>query len=380
MSSLARRFGQRHFSFVPATFVLPQEASALRKFHNTTPAAKYIKKPKSGANGINIKLLNNLNDFNFSKASCVIQSYIPSYLIDGYKFDCRIYVAVTSIDPLIIYVYSNGLGRFATVRMNAKSSSTSRLMHLTNFSIQKKQKNFVPNQSLENDGEGSKWSLKALMSHLESEGHDIDRLYSDIYDVIIKTIISVEGEINTRLKMVSQMKKPAFELYGFDILLDTDLKPWLIEVNTSPSMNGATPIDKSIKSRLWSSLLTMLRCQPFDGNQILENFEDERRSRLFGRGRPKTAKRSNINVFEDNNWLRLISDYELDVICDYEDELSLARDFVPIFPCVSEEYQQYFAFNRHLNTLLAQWLKLREQKGSDYCLRKLSNECRRRLI
>jgi len=35
-------------------------------------------------------------------------------LFDGYKFDLRIYVAITCINPLRIYIYEEGLTRFAT--------------------------------------------------------------------------------------------------------------------------------------------------------------------------------------------------------------------------------------------------------------------------
>lgn len=39
-----------------------------------------------------------------------------------------------------------------------------------------------------------------------------------------------------------------FELLGFDVLIDESLKPWLLEVNLSPSMNTETPLDIEIKT------------------------------------------------------------------------------------------------------------------------------------
>jgi len=45
-----------------------------------------------------------------------------------------------------------------------------------------------------------------------------------------------------------------YELFGFDILIDKKLKPWLIEVNVCPSLNVTTPLDKRIKTRMMTDL------------------------------------------------------------------------------------------------------------------------------
>ncbi len=49
-----------------------------------------------------------------------------------------------------------------------------------------------------------------------------------------------------------------FELFGFDVLLDAKLKPWLIEVNLSPSLACGTPLDHRIKSALIADTLNVV--------------------------------------------------------------------------------------------------------------------------
>lgn len=48
------------------------------------------------------------------------------------------------------------------------------------------------------------------------------------------------------------------ELYGFDILIDADLKPWLLEVNLSPSLGCDSPLDLRVKSAMLADLLTLV--------------------------------------------------------------------------------------------------------------------------
>ena len=79
--------------------------------------------------------------------------------------------------------------------------------------------------------------MSALLRHLKANNIDIPQLMQNIEDVIIKSIISVEFPVNSACKMFVPHRRNCFELYGFDILVDSDLKPWLLEVNLSPSLN-----------------------------------------------------------------------------------------------------------------------------------------------
>jgi hypothetical protein len=74
------------------------------------------------------------------KQSSIVSEYIDNpFLLDGYKFDLRIYVALTSINPLRIYIYEEGLVRFATVKYSNEISNAkhNQYTHLTNYSLNK---------------------------------------------------------------------------------------------------------------------------------------------------------------------------------------------------------------------------------------------------
>jgi len=49
-----------------------------------------------------------------------------------------------------------------------------------------------------------------------------------------------------------------FELFGFDVLLDSDLKPWLLEINLSPSLACESPLDTDIKTKLISDTFNLV--------------------------------------------------------------------------------------------------------------------------
>ncbi len=76
----------------------------------------YIIKPELGSQGRGIKLINSFSEIpeNYSQ-NLVVQEYIENpLLIDSLKFDLRVYVLVTCCDPLKVFLYTDGLARFAT--------------------------------------------------------------------------------------------------------------------------------------------------------------------------------------------------------------------------------------------------------------------------
>ena len=78
-----------------------------------------------------------------------VQKYLKEpFLINGLKFDLRIYVLLTSVDPLRVYIYEEGLVRFATEEYTTDPNKiTNNYVHLTNYSINKESDNFVQNEN-----------------------------------------------------------------------------------------------------------------------------------------------------------------------------------------------------------------------------------------
>ena len=52
--------------------------------------------------------------------------------------------------------------------------------------------------------------------------------------------------------------KHCFEMYGYDIMIDDQLKPWLIEVNASPSLTADTPQDYELKFGLLDDVYSVI--------------------------------------------------------------------------------------------------------------------------
>jgi tubulin polyglutamylase TTLL4 len=73
------------------------------------------------------------------KKNYLASEYIANpHLINGFKYDLRVYILVSSYDPLKIYQFKDGLVRFATEQYNTKNTNIGkRYIHLTNYSVNK---------------------------------------------------------------------------------------------------------------------------------------------------------------------------------------------------------------------------------------------------
>ncbi|KAL3316155.1 Tubulin polyglutamylase ttll4 [Cichlidogyrus casuarinus] len=234
LTAMRSRFGTSEFNFYPQTFCLPRDLSRFKKVWAenacvTNPVkskVKWILKPPASARGIGIKILNEWNKIP-KQRSAVIQRYIQRpLLVNENKFDLRVYVYVSSFCPLRIYIHEKGLVRFATHKYSVASKSLkNRRIHLTNYSVNKKDTGYKQNSGPEDaaDNRVHKWSLKALWTVLRTQNVDTDKLWDDIIALVVKTMCSVALRIGSLVNSYCLSPEQVHELYGVDILVITDM-------------------------------------------------------------------------------------------------------------------------------------------------------------
>ncbi|NXU10716.1 TTLL5 polyglutamylase, partial [Pardalotus punctatus] len=250
--------GFKTFHILPQTFILPTEYQDFCSTY-TKDRGPWIVKPVASSRGRGVYLINNPSQI-IVEDNILVSRYISNpLLIDDFKFDVRLYVLVTSYDPLVIYLYEEGLARFATVRYDQASKNIeNQFMHLTNYSVNKKSGDYVSCDDPEVEDYGNKWSMSAMLRYLKQEGRDTAALMASVEDLIIKTVVSAELSIASACKSFLSHRGSCFELYGFDVLIDDTLKPWLLEVNLSPSLACDAPLDLKIKASMLSDMFTLV--------------------------------------------------------------------------------------------------------------------------
>jgi hypothetical protein len=282
------------FNLSPHSWVLPEDAEELEDMmqYQSMQKRMYILKPNASSCGRGIRVVQGTSKFTH-KDDMIVSFYLQHpLLINNKKFDLRIYVLVTSYNPLRVYMYDEGLARFATeTYTNDPEVLKNKFVHLTNFSINKRNiKNYVKNdgkqmsevaskQNMDDDDDedpeqesSSKWSLRFLKKYLSKKYSNIKQklIFEGIKDAIVKTLISVEPNIVKEMNKVGDRQRCCFEVYGFDIMIDQNFKSWVLEVNCLPSLSSSSMFDKQVKSQLITDSFTLIGFRGYNKLDMLK--------------------------------------------------------------------------------------------------------------
>ncbi|KAK2947739.1 putative Tubulin glycylase 3C [Blattamonas nauphoetae] len=299
MNKLKNQFPE-DYKFVPTTWILPHDYNALAQYFNSARKSKtIIVKPDASCQGRGIFLTRHIEDLN-STDDCVVQQYISKpHLINGLKYDLRLYVLVASCNPLRMFMHRKGIIRFATVEYTKPTDENleNTFMHLTNYAVNKRNTSYIQAQSNSKSGDskddgsepsGSKWSHQDYRKYLrEKEGVDDEAVWHKICAVCVKTVTAISGILRHTYRLctpqdkVSQRVSMCFEVLGFDVMLDHKLEPHLIEVNHSPSFTCDTPLDYDVKFNVVKDTMTIMNINSKDRTESLKEEKQKMMSRLY---------------------------------------------------------------------------------------------------
>lgn len=361
------------YNFYPKTWVLPGDWIDFK--NNWSKSKFFILKPEASCQGKGIFLVNKIEDVNPNERY-VAQEYIKDpLLIDGLKFDLRIYVLVTGCNPLRVYIHDQGLVRLATEAFSSPCALNMQdmCMHLTNYAINKNSSKFVFNEDPDADDIGHKRSLASTIVYLKGEGYDTETLMRDIEDIIMKTLCSVQPYL-AHLYKTSQpdeyTNSMCFELLGFDIILDSSLKPWVLEVNHSPSFSTDSPLDWKIKKSVIRDSLVLLGVKAKTRKAYLRDKKAEVLKRAFTGKNTKETK-------EQRAQLACLAQSERD-----KWENSHLGSFKKLYPCEFDKYQKFTKGANDIYTELTGMniCRVRKPKEQPLCLPKTAKQSNRRIF
>lgn len=248
-------YGPALYDFSPLAFILPNDYTRFLEEYtkNKGKQVYWICKPVDLSRGRGIYIFKDIKHLTYD-SMVIVQKYISNpFLISGYKFDLRVYVCVKSFHPLMIYMHQEGLVRFATEKYDL-TSLDNLFSHLTNTSINKVGLFYTATK--EHVGLGCKWTMSKFRSFLHSQGINHIDLWQKISNIVTLTLLTIAPSVPSSPNCV--------ELFGFDILIDSNFKPWLLEVNYSPALSLDCPVDIKVKKGLINDLIDLMDYKKID--------------------------------------------------------------------------------------------------------------------
>lgn len=166
----------------------------------------------------------------------IVQSYINNpFLYNNRKFDIRHYMMITSVNGILKgYWYQDGYIRTSSEIFDIEDINN-KYIHLTNDAIQKHGDDYGKYEA------GNKVSYTEFQRYLDS-AHPAKK-YSFEKSILPQMRKLAYDAIRANfLNMDSKKKLNNFEIYGMDFMIDSNFKPWLIEINANPCLEMSCPL------------------------------------------------------------------------------------------------------------------------------------------
>ena len=163
-------------------------------------------------------------------------------------------------------------------------------MHLTNYAVNKEAENYVEASGPSSEAVASKRSYQHVLKLIEDKYGREKRLELEagIADVLIKSVCMVQPHVRhlVRSSQPDDLENQlCFQILGFDIMIDHNLRPFLIEINQMPSFATDSWLDQKVKRGL---LVDCMKCLCLSMKRK-RKYQKEKRARMTERLMVKPA-------------------------------------------------------------------------------------------
>ena len=268
------------YNYMLETYSYPKEKQEIiekfSKYSLKNDNDVWMIKPTMGSLGLKISILTNYSDIKLKNYLITKYLYNP-HLIKGYKYDLRFHGLVSTIKPLKLYLYNEGLVRLASEKYNfSVSDPHNKYSFLTNLFINKKnKKKFIYPKNMKNMEDSNLWNLDTFQKYCARNNINYEKLYSEVGDIFIKMMITVREKIIDNIEKTNLQYSNFYHLIGFDIILDENLKPYLLETNRRCGFRNDNDAEKYYTYNIIADTLNIIGLRPKDLNFVSENKNKE---------------------------------------------------------------------------------------------------------
>ena len=184
----------------------------------------------------------------------LVQSYITNpMLLNGKKFDVRVYALIARSAPHAIVYYHSGYSRLTLDDFTLDPAQLgNNLIHLTNAAVQKKHPDYKERK------DEQIWDMDKLANYCIEKGISKAANAKEFNDDLDDKFSSVIMDVWKASSAKFQKKFGYFDLLGFDFMLTEGLEPKLLEVNTNPAMHLDCKAHEDVLPKLVDSTLNVV--------------------------------------------------------------------------------------------------------------------------
>ncbi|KAL3152177.1 hypothetical protein ABBQ32_001268 [Trebouxia sp. C0010 RCD-2024] len=239
VATLTSHYGEGAFELIPRSWLLPSRYWHWRLWAEAQGGGPHqmwvLKQDVHRGKGVHVTkqqdAIREARQFEWhgKHRHVVVQSYKDNQLqVHNRRFYIRLWVIVTSSTPLKVYLFDGGVVIFGSV-----------LKQLSAVDLPANDEEYIVNLWTQDRELSQPWSLNTFQDHITNvtgSAATFDRMWAQMQKIIGYTYGAGLNAMRGSAAYLGAPPGSSFEVFGVDMLVDTDYRPWLVEINAVPSL------------------------------------------------------------------------------------------------------------------------------------------------